>query len=55
MRANLSLTGGLMGSEAVMLELAKRMGDAARRRMLSEFSVEKMVGRHVELYRELLG
>ena len=36
-------------------ELAKQMGDAARDRMLSEFSVEEMVQRHVELYRELLG
>ena len=36
-------------------ELAKRMGDSARDRMLNEFSVEKMVDRHVELYRELLG
>ena len=34
-------------------ELAKRFGEAARRRMLTEFSVERMVERHVQLYREL--
>jgi glycosyltransferase involved in cell wall biosynthesis len=36
-------------------ELARRMGNSGRERMLNEFSVEKMVGRHVDLYRELLG
>ncbi|MHB1034957.1 MAG: glycosyltransferase [Pirellulales bacterium] len=35
-------------------DLAKRLGEAGRRRMLQEFSVEKMVQRHVELYRRLL-
>lgn len=35
-------------------ELAKRLGEAGRRRMLAEFSVEKMVERHRQLYRELL-
>ena len=35
-------------------ELAKRLGEAGRRRMLTEFSVERMVERHVELYRQLL-
>lgn len=36
-------------------ELARRMGDAGRQRIASDFSVEKMVARHAELYRELLG
>jgi glycosyltransferase involved in cell wall biosynthesis len=36
-------------------ELAKRFGQAGRRRVQSEFSVEKMVERYAELYRELLG
>jgi glycosyltransferase involved in cell wall biosynthesis len=35
-------------------ELATRMGEAGRRRVLAEFSVEKMIERHAELYRELL-
>lgn len=35
-------------------ELARRLGEAGRRRILSEFSVERMVERHVELYREVL-
>ena len=35
-------------------ELADRLGESARRRMLSEFSVEKMVTRYAELYREVL-
>jgi glycosyltransferase involved in cell wall biosynthesis len=35
--------------------LARRLGDAGRQRMLSEFSVEKMIERHVSLYRELTG
>ncbi len=34
-------------------ELAKRLGDAARQRMLAEFTVERMIERHVALYREL--
>ncbi|MFO0817184.1 MAG: glycosyltransferase [Pirellulales bacterium] len=34
-------------------ELARKTGQAARQRMLSEFSVEKMVARHVLLYQEL--
>jgi len=34
--------------------LARRMGEAGRQRMLTEFTVEKMVQRHAELYRELL-
>lgn len=32
---------------------AARFGEAARTRMLAEFSVEKMVQRHADLYREL--
>ncbi len=35
-------------------ELAERFGTAGRQRMLGEFSVERMIERHVELYRELL-
>ncbi|HWB12360.1 MAG TPA: glycosyltransferase [Pirellulales bacterium] len=35
-------------------ELAKRLGEAARRRVLAEFSVERMVEAHVKLYRGLL-
>ncbi len=35
--------------------LAARLGDAARERVQSEFSVQRMIDRHVELYRELLG
>jgi hypothetical protein len=35
-------------------ELAGRMGQAGKERMLTEFTVEKMVSRHAELYRELL-
>jgi len=34
--------------------LAQRLGEAARRRVLSEFSVEKMTERYLELYRTLL-
>lgn len=36
-------------------EWAQSIGAAARRRMLSEFSVEKMVERHAALYQELAG
>ncbi len=35
--------------------LARRLGEAARTRVLDEFSVEKMVARYVDLYRRLLG
>ncbi|HEY2839988.1 MAG TPA: glycosyltransferase [Pirellulales bacterium] len=35
-------------------ELARRLGEAGRRRIVADFSVEKMVARHTELYRELL-
>lgn len=37
------------------LALSSRLSAAARGRVRSEFSVEKMIARHVELYRELLG
>jgi len=36
------------------VELARRLGTAARERMLREFSVDRMVERHAALYRELL-
>lgn len=36
-------------------ELARRVGQAARTRMLEQFSVARMVERHVSLYRELAG
>jgi glycosyltransferase involved in cell wall biosynthesis len=35
--------------------LSQRLGEAARKRMLDEFSVEKMVARYADLYRRLLG
>lgn len=35
-------------------ELARRFGDAARRRVLEGFTVERMIERHAALYRELL-
>jgi len=35
-------------------ELARRMGQAARQRMLAQFSVESMVSRYAELYRKVL-
>jgi glycosyltransferase involved in cell wall biosynthesis len=35
-------------------ELAARLGEAARARVVQEFSVEQMVERYAELYRELL-
>ncbi len=34
--------------------LARRLGDAGRGRMLAEFSIERMVERHLQLYRELV-
>jgi len=36
-------------------ELARRMGEAGRQRIVADFSVERMVARHADLYRELLG
>ena len=36
-------------------DLAKQFGAAGRERMLSEFSVEKMVDRHAALYEQLIG
>jgi glycosyltransferase involved in cell wall biosynthesis len=35
--------------------LARRLGEAARTRILDEFSVEKMAARYADLYRRLLG
>lgn len=35
--------------------LARRLGEAARERMLKQFTVEKMVARYADLYRQLLG
>ena len=35
-------------------DLARRLSSSARQRMLTEFSVEKMVARHAELYRGLV-
>ena len=35
--------------------LARRLGEAGRARVQSEFTVEKMVERHAELYRQLAG
>ncbi|MBW3542632.1 MAG: glycosyltransferase, partial [Planctomycetes bacterium] len=35
--------------------LARRLGEAGRRRMREEFSVERMVARHIDLYREICG
>lgn len=35
-------------------QLARQLGEAGRRRMETEFTVERMVDRHAELYRELL-
>jgi glycosyltransferase involved in cell wall biosynthesis len=36
-------------------DLARRLGEAGRCRVLSEFSIERMVEAHVQLYRGLLG
>ncbi len=36
-------------------QLARRLGQAGRRRVQRDFGVEKMIRRHAELYRELLG
>jgi glycosyltransferase involved in cell wall biosynthesis len=36
-------------------ELARRFGEQARRRMAQEFSIEKMIDRHCELYEQLAG
>lgn len=49
---------GIARSTTKLLEdaqLARRLGQAGRDRVRREFSVEKMVRRHAELYRELLG
>ena len=36
-------------------DLARRLGEAGRRRALDEFSAEKMARRYATLYHELLG
>lgn len=36
-------------------ELARRFGEQGRRRMVEEFSIEKMIDRHCELYNQLAG
>lgn len=36
-------------------DLNRRLGEAGRQRVLSKFSVEKMIERHRDLYQELLG
>jgi glycosyltransferase involved in cell wall biosynthesis len=35
--------------------LGRRLGEAGRQRIVSHFSIETMVQKHVALYRELLG
>ena len=35
-------------------DLARRLGEAGRQRVLTEFTIERMVDRHAALYRELL-
>jgi glycosyltransferase involved in cell wall biosynthesis len=35
-------------------DLARRLGEAGRQRVLTEFTIERMVDHHAELYRELL-
>jgi len=54
---NTSVAKGLARYTNVLLDdaaLARRFGQSARRRMLDEFSVEKMVARYADLYRRLL-
>ncbi len=36
-------------------DLAKRMAAAAQKRVLRDFGIDRMIDRHVQLYRELLG
>ena len=36
-------------------DLSRRLGQAGQQRMLTEFSIERMVERHAALYRELIG
>jgi glycosyltransferase involved in cell wall biosynthesis len=48
---------GLARSAYKILEdpaLAQRLGEAGRRRILAEFSIQSMVDHHAALYRELL-
>jgi glycosyltransferase involved in cell wall biosynthesis len=35
--------------------LRRRLGEAGRQRVLTEFSVERMIAKHIALYREILG
>jgi len=54
---NRDVAAGLAGHTLRLLddpELGRRLGQAARRRMLDEFSVETMVARYRDLYRRLL-
>jgi glycosyltransferase involved in cell wall biosynthesis len=49
---------GFARATLILLEdesVARRLGDAARQRMLSEFTIDRMVSRHASLYRRLLG
>jgi glycosyltransferase involved in cell wall biosynthesis len=50
--------GGIAQKSLMILddtELASRLGSAGKRRMLEEFSIDKMVARHEELYRSICG
>jgi len=54
---NKSVAAGLAKYTLRILDdraLARRLGEAARRRVAEEFSVEKMVARYADLYRRLL-
>jgi len=55
---NTSVAKGLAKYTNILLDspaLAQRLGQAARQRMLEEFSVERMVDHYADLYRRLLG
>ena len=55
---NTSVAKGLAKYTNVLLDdpaLARRIGEAGRRRMLDEFGVDRMVARYADLYRRLLG
>jgi len=55
---NKTVAAGLARHTSQILDdpaLARRLGEAARRRILDEFSVEKMAARYADLYRRLLG
>jgi glycosyltransferase involved in cell wall biosynthesis len=56
-KVNGAVVRGLIERTAELLgnrDLARRMGEAGRRRMAEHFSVETMLRRHAELYRRLL-